>query len=101
MKGHGQTSYTPSNILPICLFISSSNRGKRRYNIGFTVLPVFGHVYLSVLNLTDMYFWAGCGIGFVTILNKMPLIWISLLPEPLNPSNRLSMNLHVAMPLSL
>ena len=83
MKGHGlvlQTPVAPSKILSICLFISSSNRGRRRYNIGFTVLPVFGHVYLSVLNFTDMYFLA-LVISFAikgVILNKIPLIWISL-----------------------
>jgi hypothetical protein len=42
-------------ILSICRFMESSNRGRRRYNIGFTVFPVLEHLYLSVLNCTDMY----------------------------------------------
>ena len=55
MKSGSISIADPCKIFSNCLFMESSNRGKRRYNIGFTVFPVLEHLYLSVLNCTDMY----------------------------------------------
>jgi hypothetical protein len=77
-------------IFSICRFMASSNRGKRLYNIGFTVFPVLEHLYLSVLNCTDMYFWGILWVSWAShvlqeIINHVSFILMPLLEGPLDP----------------